>query len=204
MTDNAKNDDMAQERSHHLDMTNEDATTQDKHVHFFSNLLDSESKINKQEVLPNGNAQIGELETPAEGMVASKKMKRNTGQRPCRFFARGKCSNGEKCKFSHRKAMKKHKKENDHEASDADSTLVEKKTDPAQPVEALKVVAVPEPKKKKKMRARKCKFFPGTSAATEISASFLTNSRMPGQKVRVRDLNLTFRHTPLWCSWVLR
>ncbi|GMF10364.1 unnamed protein product [Phytophthora lilii] len=93
---------------------------------------------------------------------SEKKPKRKTKQRPCRFFAKGTCRDGEKCKFSHKKKQSKLKKKNGvemSEAADADAASVVREADPAQPPDTSKPTAVQEQKKKKKTRVRKCKFF---------------------------------------------
>ncbi|OWZ24687.1 hypothetical protein PHMEG_000210 [Phytophthora megakarya] len=98
-----------------------------------------------------------ELETSMPEEVSSgKKPKRRRGQRPCRFFAKGNCRDGEKCKFSHVKNEKK--VENSSDVADADTTSVGvREADPAQPPDATKTRVTQE--SKKKTRVRKCKFF---------------------------------------------
>ncbi|KAF4139411.1 CHY zinc finger [Phytophthora infestans] len=85
-------------------------------------------------------------------VVADKKSKRRRGQRPCRFFVRGNCRDGEKCKFSH--AKKEVVSERDgSDAPGADSVSAVREADPTRPP-----VVAAQPKKKK-TRTRKCKFF---------------------------------------------
>ncbi|KAL3673544.1 hypothetical protein V7S43_001250 [Phytophthora oleae] len=96
-------------------------------------------------------------ETEAEDVSVSseKKPKRRRGQRPCRFFARGNCRDGEKCKFSHTASRKK-EKSGDEKSAVTDAEAV-REAGPAQPPETEKQES--KPKKKKKLRLRKCKFF---------------------------------------------
>ncbi|KAE9345019.1 hypothetical protein PF008_g8949 [Phytophthora fragariae] len=108
----------------------------------------------KQEVTTDQATDRG---TPAATVESEKTPKRRRGRRLCRFFARGTCTEGDKCKFSHEKRPKKPKEGKGDEASaglDADAD----KAEPAQQPDASKAVAAPKPKKRK-TRVRRCKFF---------------------------------------------
>ncbi|KAL4169927.1 hypothetical protein KRP22_010838 [Phytophthora ramorum] len=91
-----------------------------------------------------------------------KKPKRRRGRRPCRFFARGNCKDGENCNFLHVKKQEKVMEgsgEEVFETLDEGATSVVREADLTQTSEASATAPVPEPKKKKKSRVRKCKFF---------------------------------------------
>ncbi|ETP38381.1 hypothetical protein F442_14001 [Phytophthora nicotianae P10297] len=111
----------------------------------------------EQELAELSNAQ-GELEVSEEiPVLPEKKSTRRRGQRPCRFFARGNCRDGDNCKFSHVKKEGKLKIESgsdDSEAPEAGVTSVVRDADPAQPPEVAA-----EPKMKSRTRVRRCKFF---------------------------------------------
>ncbi|RLN98584.1 hypothetical protein BBJ28_00012212 [Nothophytophthora sp. Chile5] len=90
------------------------------------------------------------------------KPKKNRTRKSCRFFARGNCREGEKCKFSHDKQPKEPKTAADvsAETAEVDASVV-RDADPTQTPETpstLKSVAATAPKKKKR-RPRTCKFF---------------------------------------------
>ncbi|KAG7400261.1 hypothetical protein PHYBOEH_006398 [Phytophthora boehmeriae] len=98
---------------------------------------------------------------PAEerSSAEKKKPKRRRGQRPCRFFARGSCRDGDTCKFSHEKKINK-TVEGGSDVEDADTTTVVREADPANTPEkdpTPEQAAVS--KLKKKTRARRCRFF---------------------------------------------
>ncbi|KAG6973692.1 hypothetical protein JG687_00000755 [Phytophthora cactorum] len=117
----------------------------------------------EQEMAEVSSAQ-GEPEVAEEVLVLTKKKpKRRRGQRPCHFFARGNCRDGDNCKFSHVKKEEKMKGESGSdgsEAPDTDATPVVREADPAQSPEGAKLGVEAElKKKKKKTRIRKCKFF---------------------------------------------
>ncbi|RLN88213.1 hypothetical protein BBJ28_00008523 [Nothophytophthora sp. Chile5] len=88
--------------------------------------------------------------------------KKNRTRKPCRFFARGNCREGEKCKFSHDKQPKEPKTAADAsaETAEVDASVV-RDADPTQTPETPSTpesVAAAAPKKKKR-RPRMCKFF---------------------------------------------
>ncbi|GMF22169.1 unnamed protein product [Phytophthora fragariaefolia] len=90
--------------------------------------------------------------------ASMKTPKRQRGQRLCRFFARGLCTDGDKCKFSHEKRFKKSKKTNCDAKSDAIVASGPESSEPAQHPDVSKSAAAQEPKKRN-TRARKCRFF---------------------------------------------
>ncbi|KAF1775431.1 Cell division protein FtsZ, C-terminal [Phytophthora cactorum] len=116
----------------------------------------------EQEMAEVSSAQ-GEPEVAEEVLVLTKKKpKRRRGQRPCHFFARGNCRDGENCKFSHVKKEEKMKGESGcdgSEAPDTDATRLSAKLTRHSRRGSEAWVEAELKKKKKKTRIRKCKFF---------------------------------------------
>ncbi|KAG7393560.1 hypothetical protein PHYPSEUDO_007397 [Phytophthora pseudosyringae] len=127
-------------------------------IESFEKVSEDERALTTESAVEVDEAEGAEAEKEA-APLREKKPKRRRGQRPCRFFARGNCRDGENCKFSH---VTKDKVVNGGDilkVPEADAASVVREADPAQPPEATKPVVAPEPKKKKKTRVRKCKFF---------------------------------------------
>ncbi|KAG6574653.1 uncharacterized protein IUM83_10941 [Phytophthora cinnamomi] len=132
--------------------------TDNKHVHFIMLGLSGPEPDNKH--------QAEEWETPAVGEVTAvrseKAPKRRRGQRLCRYFARGTCTDGEKCRFSHEKRPKKSKRRDGDKgssATDANATSDHEKAGPAQQLEVSKSTRPEKREACASARARKCKFF---------------------------------------------
>jgi hypothetical protein len=154
--------------------------------------FENDSSKEEQEVSVDNGEQTDDPETAvAEEPVpapSEKKPKRRRGQRPCRFFARGNCRDGENCKFSHQKKQGKPKDAQGgdvSEATGANATSVVREADPAQPSDEAMLASEPEQKKekhKKKARTRKCKFFAQNKCRDGDKCKFSHTCKNAGSK----------------------
>ncbi|KAK1948237.1 Uncharacterized protein P3T76_000527 [Phytophthora citrophthora] len=136
------------------------------------------------EVQQGDNETITEEPKADDAAVSSeKKPKRRRGQRPCRFFARGNCRDGEKCKFSHN--ANKVKMEGGDENSGVTDKDAVREADPAQPPETEPAT---EPKKKKKLRLRKCKFFAQNKCRDGDKCKFSHEVKNTGENAKGQKL----------------
>ncbi|ETL93846.1 hypothetical protein L917_08104 [Phytophthora nicotianae] len=134
---------MSLEHNKHIETTSEDA----KHVDLF--------------IAESMTSQLSQNKTASSGQSA----KRKSRQQLCRYFARSKCRDGEKCKFLHEKKPKKSKQTSCEEDAGSSTT---------QPAPAV------EPEQKKK--TRKCKYFAWNKCRNGDKCKFSHDSKNGGVK----------------------